>query len=122
MRIIVQCRMLPAFIIVCVFRQPYAPVNTFDYILEKIRMICSIKKDIYNLDYLNDDLFSIYNKRQLIHRTTRITRNSATLLDHKITKNPEIVTRFDEGPITKADHDIVCVTINRCKPKLPPQI
>lgn len=128
----VQCRKLPSVIIGSIYRHPKAPHNTFDYILDVLRLICLRNKPIFILGDLNDDLFSSNNKLsqiikntklcQIIDKPTRVTPMSATLLDVIITNKPDIVIHSDVTPCGIADHDLVSVIVDITKPKRQPEI
>ena len=80
---------------------------------------------------INDDLFvsnsklkkiiKTCNVSQIIDKPTRITENSATLLDVIITNNPHIVVSSEVIPCPIADHELVSVTLNLSKPKRLPE-
>ncbi len=87
------------------------------------------KKTIFLLGDLNDDLLQSNSKLsriiknnkllQVIGKPTRITPNSATLLDIVIiTNKPHIVLSSDVIPHYVADHDLITITINIRKPKI----
>ena len=86
----------------------------------------------YILGDFNDDFLSnnsklkqiITNARltQLITKPTRITHNSATLLDLIITNTPDSVIFSDSVPCPVADHELITATINLRKPKRQPVV
>ncbi len=57
---------------------------------------------------------------QLIHKPTRITPTSSTLLDVIITNRPDHVIHVDVVPGVIADHDLITVTADISKPKREP--
>ncbi len=79
---------------------------------------------------LNDNLLSCGNKLkpiinanrlyQVINKPTRVTPDSATLLDILVTNKPELVIH-NEVPQTVADHDLITATITITKPKRVPE-
>ena len=128
----VQCRMLPAIIIGCVYRHPKAPVSSFEYLQDVFRQLSVCKKGFYVLGDFNDDLFSVKNKlgaiiknyklTQLIERPTRVTPTSATLLDLVVTNKPDHVLAKSIVPLVIADHDLISITIDITKPQRQPEI
>ncbi len=54
---------------------------------------------------------------QIIDKPTRVTPDSATLLDVLITNKPESIIHSDVLPKIIADHDLISTTINITKPK-----
>ena len=126
----VQCRKLPSVIIGCMYRHPKALIESFDYITDIFRNICLLKKKIFILGDMNDNLLSKNNKlsqiirnnklTQLIDTPTRTTPTSTTLLDVIITNCPDQVIHTDVVPSVVADHDLITVTTNISKPKRLP--
>ena len=84
-------------------------------------------KPIFIFGDFNDDLLKAENKmcklinnlklEQLINQPTRITPNSASLLDLMITNNKNMITQLDVLPGPVADHEAIAVTLNLHKPK-----
>ena len=128
----VQCRKLPAIVIGCMYRHPKAPVATFGYIQDVLRMICMRNKASFILGDFNDNLFANDNKlnkiiknnklTQIINKPTRITATSSTLLDLVITNKPDIINSWDVVPQEIGDHDLISITVNITKPKRPPVV
>lgn len=128
----VQHRKLPSIIVGSVYRHPKAPQETFEYIHEILRNMCLKNKGVYMFGDLNDDLLSRSNKlnaiislnnlHQMIDKPTRITPQSATLLDILVTNRPDTLLNKDVIPSNIADHDIITATVNISKPKRPPLI
>ncbi len=126
----VQCHMLPAIIIGCVYRHPKAPVASFEYLQDVFRQLCLCKKDFYILGDFNDDLLLKGNRLnriirnnnllQLIDEPTRVTPTSATLLDLVITNNPSLVLTKNVVPQVIADHDLISIVVSIRKPKRKP--
>lgn len=127
--ITVQCRKLPAIVVGCIYRHPKAPVATFGYIQDVLRLACMRKKALFILGDLNDNLFANDNKldkiiknnklTQIINKLTRVTATSSTLLDLVITNKPELINSWDVVPYEVGDHDLLSVTIDVSKPKRP---
>ncbi len=123
----IKCRKLPSVIVGCVYRHPKGPKDTFDYINNTLRVMCLKNKCLYMLGDLNDDLLAPNNKlstiismnklHQIIEKPTRITSQSATLLDVIVTNNRDTVLHADVAPSTIADHDLITATIDISKPK-----
>ncbi len=126
----IQCRKLPSVIVGSIYRHPKAPQETFDYLHEILRGMCMRNKGLYVLGDLNDDWLSSGNKLstiiranklyQIIDRPTRVTPQSATLLDILITNKQHTIIHKDVIPSTIADHDQITATINISKPKRLP--
>ncbi len=125
----VQCRKLPSVIVGCIYRHPKAPVTSYDHITDTMRSIILHKKPFLILGDLNDDLLSPNSKlagliknnklTQLIGKPTRITPNTATLLDVIITNTPDLILHCDVIPNPIADHELITVIIDMKKPKRP---
>ncbi len=123
----VQSCKFPSVVVGCVYRHPKAHVETFDYISDVLTLVCLKNKPSYILGDFNDDLFCSTSKMnkiintakltQLIAKPTRVTNNSATLLDLIITNSPNLVLHSDTLPCPVADHELITVTINLQKPK-----
>lgn len=84
------------------------------------------KKHVYRFGDLNDNLLANDSKLvdacrlfQLISKPTRVSPQSATLLDVIITNNKENTVYYDCLPSTIADHDMIISKINISKPKRP---
>ena len=128
----VQSNKLPSIIVGCIYRHPKSDLFTFDYISDTLKLVCTRNKPIYVLGDLNDDLLSSNNKlhkimrdvkfTQMIDSPTRVTANSATLLDIVATNKPDSVIHSDCEPCPIADHDLVTVSIDINKPKKTPII
>lgn len=128
----VQSSKFPSIIVGCLYRHPKSNPDTFQYISDVMSFIRLRKKAFYVLGDFNDNLLSKNNKmskiltstklEQLITKPTRITPNSATLLDLIITNNADSVLQTDTTPQLVADHDLISVTINLRKPKTQPII
>lgn len=114
----VQSRKLHTVIIGCLYRHP----KSFS---------CNLtKKTFYVLGDFNDNLLSndsrlrkiIENSKvsQVIMKATRITPNSATLLDIIVTNNAKSVIQSDVIPCHVADHELITVTVNLRKEKRIP--
>ena len=122
-----QCRKLPAIIIGCVHRHPKALAASFEYIQEVFRMVCLRNKSVFILGDFNDDVLIMGNKiskiiknnnlTQVIDKATRSTSTSATLLDLIVTNMPDVILAHDVVPLVIADHDLVSIVINVCKPR-----
>ena len=65
-------------------------------------------------------IFSSFNLAQLIDRATRITKDSATLLDLFATNFPRTITLAKVIPSTLSDHDMLLVVRKINANKLPP--
>ena len=124
----IQLRKMPSIIVGCMYRHPKATHVTFDYLQETLRLICLKKKVFYLLGDLNDDYLCKKSKlrkivgysrlSQIIEKPTRITLNSATLLDVIITNNmSDTVISSVVLPCPVADHDLISATINLRKDK-----
>ena len=93
----VQHRYLPSFIIGCLYRHPKASVESFNYILDSFKNVLLRNKNIFIFGDFNDNLLNHENKmtkmvkslklEQLVSKPTRITPDSATLIDLMITNN-----------------------------------
>ena len=128
----VQCRKLPSVIVGCIYRHPKAHSDSFEYINEKLKCAILLKKTIFVLGDLNDNLLAHDNKlshiissnklTQIVKKPTRITPTSATLLDVIITNSPEIISDSDVIPHIIGDHDLITLTANITKPKRLPVV
>ncbi len=126
----IQCRKLPSVIVGSIYRHPKAPQETFDYLHEILRNMSLRNKGLYVLGDLNDDWLTSGNKlsaiiranklHQIIDKPTRVTPQSATLLDILITNRQHTIIHTDVTPSTIADHDQITATINITKPKRLP--
>ncbi len=67
-------------------------------------------------------IISLNNLHQMIDKPTRITPQSAILLDIVVTNSPDTLLKKDVIPSNFGDHDIITVTVNLSKAKRPPQI
>ena len=56
---------------------------------------------------------------QIVNKPTRITPTSSTLIDLIITNNPKIIIQSDVIPSNIGDHELLTLTVNIGKPKLP---
>ncbi len=127
----VQCRKLPSIIVGCAYRHPKSTQQSFDYINDTLKNICLKNKPLFMFGDLNDDLFRYGNKlktiinanrlHQIINKPTRVTPNSATLLDILVTNKPELIIHRDAVPKIIADHDLITATINITKRKRIPE-
>ena len=125
--ITVQCRKLPSFIIGCIYRHPKAPFRSFDFLLESFRSVCLKKKAVYIFGDFNDNMLSRNSKflkliekakmTAIIHKPTRITEQSSTLIDQVITNSPLKILHSDVLPGPIADHELITITIDIKKPK-----
>ena len=123
----VQCRKLPSIIIGSIYRHPKTPQDTFEYLNEIIKIMCLKNKNLYVLGDLNDNLLSSGNKltaifssnrlQQIIEKPTRVTPQSATLLDILATNKLNTIIHKDVIPNVIADHDLITAAINITKPK-----
>ncbi len=126
MRISIQCRKLPSVIVGSIHRHPKAPQETFDYLHEVLRHLSLRNKGLYVLGDLNDDWLTSGNKLsakklyQIIDKPTRVTPQSATLLDILITNKQHTIIHTDVTPSTIADDDQITAMINITKPKKLP--
>ncbi len=113
-----------------IYRHPKAPQETFDYLHEILRNMSLRNKGLYVLGDINDDWLSSGNKLsaiiranklyQIIDRPTRVTPQSATLLNIPINNKQHTIIHKDVIPSTIADHDQITATINIAKPKRLP--
>ena len=127
-----QCHKLPSVIVGCIYRHPKAHSDSFEYINEKLKCAILLKKTIFVLGDLNDNLLAHDNKlshiissnklTQIVKKPTRITPTSATLLDVIITNSPEIISDSDVIPHIIGDHDLITLTANITKPKRLPVV
>ena len=126
----VQHRYLPSFIIGCLYRHPKASADSFNYILDAFKNILLRNKSIFMFGDFNDNLLNSGSKmikliknlklEQLVSTPTRITPNSATLIDLVITNNKDMIATLDVLPSPIADHEAISVSLNIKKPrKLP---
>ena len=128
----VQCRKLPSIIVGCIYRHPKAHSDSFEYISERLKSALLLKKTMFVLGDLNDNLLAQDNKlsriisnnklTQVVKKPTRITSTSATLLDVIITNSPEKIIQSDVIPHIIGDHELITLTANIAKPKRLPVI
>ena len=126
----VQSCKFPSIIVGCLYRHPKSHVITYDYITDILRSVSVRNKPFYILGDINDDLLVSNSKlkniilnanvTQLILKPTRITTDSATLLDVIITNRPESVLNTDVIPCPLADHELISIYINLQRPKRSP--
>ena len=96
----IQSSKFPSFIIGTVYRHPYAPVASFDYISDVFKEIILCNKSVFIVGDMNDDLFyenshlgtlfKTCRLHQLIGKAKRITQNSSSLIDVIATNNLSI--------------------------------
>ena len=123
----IQSRKLPSIIIGSIYRHPKTPQETFEYLNEILKNMCLRNKGLYVLGDLNDNLLSSSNKldaifstnklHQIVDKPTRVTQQSATLLDIIATNKHDTVIYKDVIPNIIADHDLITATVNITKPK-----
>ena len=126
----VQHRYLPSFIIGCLYRHPKASVESFNFILDAFKNILLRNKSIFIFGDFNDNLLNHGNKmtkliknlklEQLVSKPTRITPNSATLIDLMITNNKDMIAELEVLPSPIADHEAISVLLNIKKPRRLP--
>ncbi len=110
----IQCRKLPSVIVGSIYRHPKAPQETFEYLHEILRSMCMRNKGLYVFGDLNDDWLSGSSKlrtiirasklHQIIDRPTRVTPQSATLLDILITNKQHTIIHKGEEIAAKNIH------------------
>ena len=123
----VQCRKLPSVIIGCFYRHPKSATETFAYLSDVLSLMCLKNKPFFVLGDFNDDylvdsckckkIVKSLKLSQLITEPTRVTTQSATLLDLIITNKPDVVLDSRTVSCSIADHDLITVTITLKKPK-----
>ncbi len=124
----IHCRKLPFVTAGCVYRHPKASQDTFDYKNNTFRGMCLKNRCLYMLGDLDGDLLAIDNKlstiismnkqHQIVDKPTRITSQSATLLDVVVTNKRNTVPHVDVTPNIIDNHDLITATIGISKPKL----
>ena len=125
-----QLRHFPSLIIGCFYRHPKATADSFNFISECIKSVLLRNKSFFICGDFNDDLFQTNNKMsklisnlklyQLVDKPTRVTANTATLLDLLITNNKNMVNCLEILPGPVADHEAISVTLNISNPKRLP--
>ena len=128
----VQHRYLPSVIIGCLYRHPKASAESFNFILDIFKNMLLRNKPIFVLGDFNDDILKAGNKmgkiinnlklEQMISEPTRITQNSASLIDLLITNKSSMITKVDVLPGPVADHEAIAFWLNLEKPKRPPVV
>ena len=128
----VQCRKLPAIVIGCMYRHPKASATTFEYIQDVFKLISMKNKTFFILDDFNESLLVGNSKIskiiktnkpiQVIDKPTRVTPTSSTLLNLIITNKPDTIYSCDVVPQEVADHDLISIAVDICKPKRSPVI
>ncbi len=126
----VQSKKFPSITIGCMYRHPKAATDSFDYIAEVLRNTRMQKRIVFILGDLNDNLLIPNSKlskiignhklTQFVHKPTRITLTSSTLLDVIITNRPDFTIHVDVVTGAIADHDLILVTDDTSKPKRAP--
>ena len=116
----VQCRKLPSVIIGCFYRHPKSATETFDYLSDVLSFMSLKNKPFFVLGDFNDDYLANSCKckkivkslklSQLITEPTRVTTQSATLLDLIITNKPDVVLDSRSVSCSIADHALITVT------------
>ncbi|MEL6987305.1 MAG: endonuclease/exonuclease/phosphatase family protein, partial [Bacteroidota bacterium] len=127
-----QYKKFKSFIVGSIYRHPHAKIGSFDYLKDIFRIACLRNKSLYIFGDMNDNLLdenSRLNKvikssklSQMINKPTRVTPNTATLLDPIITNNPQSILDVDVIPGPIADHDLVTARISYRKPKRIPKV
>lgn len=127
----VQCRKLPSIIVGCAYRHPKATQESFIYFNDILKNMCLKNKPLFMLGDLNENILRCGNKlkvlinanrlHQIINKPTRVTPDSATLLDVLVTNKPDLIIHSDVLPKIVADHDLITATINITKPKRTPE-
>ena len=128
----VQCRKLPAIVIGCMYRHPKASATAFECIQDVFRLISMKNKTFFILGDFNENLLVGNSKMskiiksnkltQVIDKPTRITPTSSTLLDLVITNKPDTIYSCDVVPQEVANHDLISIAVDICKPKRSPVI
>ncbi len=108
-------------------RHPTSTQETFDYLNEILKNMCLKNKGLYLLDNLNYNLLSSGNRlkailnanrlHQIVDKHTRVTPQSAALLDIIAMNKYDAVIHKDVIPNAIADHDLITVIVNITKPK-----
>ncbi len=103
------------------------PWNFFKYLNEILKNMCLRNKRLYVLGDLNDNFLSDGNRlnailstnelHQIVEKPTRVTPQSATLLDIIATKIYDKVIHKDVIHNSIADHDLIIVIVYITKPK-----
>lgn len=114
----------------CMCRNPKDAANSFTYISDVFKLV-SLQNKCFSFGDFNDDFISANIKlkriinnhklHQLIDTRTRVTSQSATLLDIIVTNQPHTLIKSDSMPC-HVDHDLITVTINLRKPKQDPEV
>ncbi len=128
----VQCCKFPSVIVGCLYRHPKSLVCTYDYIIDVLKLVSLRNRTFYILGDFNDDLLGSNSKlqkvienaklTQLITKPTRITSNSATLLDVIVTNRPSSALQCDVFPCPLGDHELITVSVNLQRPRRLPTV
>ena len=70
--------------------------------------------------YILQDFCSAFNLTQIIRKATRVTENSATLIDVILASNTNMVLNANVMPCSISDHDLVYVQLRLKKDRLKP--
>lgn len=70
--------------------------------------------------YILQDFCSAFNLTQIIRKPTRVTENSATLIDVILASNTNMVLDANVMPCSISDHDLVYVQLRLKKDRLKP--
>ena len=128
----IQARNCKSFLICTVYRPPNVTLNCFDEDLaDTIITAFTSNKDFYilgdlNCDFLShssqtlQDFCSAFNLTQIIKKPTRITQNSATLIDVILTSNTNMIQNSDVMPCSISDHDLVYAQLRLKKDRPKP--
>ncbi len=131
----IQIGKTKSVIIGALYRHPKGSANSFDYIENMLHTASNQSKSLYVLGDFNDNML-LQNKigknkiakiierlhlSQMIKEPTRITDNSATLIDLIITNEKSTILETEVTPSSFADHhDISCViNIKKRRDPLP---
>ena len=110
------------FLICFVYRPPSEKSEWIDNFDFQVSAAAECSKDITLVGDFNYDIsFCHHNKRwldfiecqclhQLVDKPTRVTKTSATMLDHLYVSNPELITEVQIPHVTISDHYPVCFT------------
>ncbi|CAC5395378.1 unnamed protein product [Mytilus coruscus] len=105
-------------------KPPNSMISWYDFFENEIEKAYSYNNHIvltgdFNIYFLQplhkkwDCILSVYNIFQLVNESTRVTKNSVTLIDHIYSTNPEEITDVNVPAYCPGDHYPVSFTIKK---------
>jgi len=131
--VIINLENSPKFVLSCIYRPPSASQEYFNKLIDCLESLQTINGELIiigdlNIHYEFDENLSsngahyiekLLGCKQLINKSTRITNNTETLIDHIYTSFPERHSKSGVIETTISDHFMIYTVINFKSPRLP---